>query len=521
MKSLRCDEAAWSLHERINQTSVPYPDDASIGELFDRVVARRPDAAAVIAASRTCTYRELDDCANALAWRLIDEGVRPGDVVALVLPRGVDLVAALLAIVKAGAAYLPLDAAWPAQRIAHLLEQTGCRHALHGAAGPAPAALGACRALPVSIDALREQGRREAPHGRATAASIAYINFTSGSTGQPKGVPIEHRSVARLVFGARYARLDTESRVLQMAPVTFDAATFEIWGPLLNGGACVVYEDGFVRASRLRDLIERHRINLLFLTTALFNALVDEAPATLASVETVLTGGEAHSLRHMNEALRRYGADRIVSVYGPTECTTFTTWYPVREIGPDETMLPIGLPIQNTRLYVVDQDALCRAGEPGEICVAGPGLTPGYLGMPEITRERFVEYEIAGRRERLYHTGDIGYLREDGVLVFKGRLDDQVKINGFRIEFGEIAFHLQNRPEVRRSYVTVHDNGIEKRLVAFVVPKSEGSGAEQIRAALAEVLPAYMVPAQIHLCDELPISANGKIDHRHLKQTLE
>ncbi|MBI0328432.1 amino acid adenylation domain-containing protein [Burkholderia plantarii] len=521
MKPLRCDEAALSLHERINQTSVAYPDDVGIAALFEAAAARWPDEPAVVWAARSCTYRELDRGANVLAWRLIEQGVRPGDVVALSLPRGVDLIVALVAILKAGATYLPLDAAWPAQRIAHLLGQTGCRHVLCAAAGLTNPALESCRALPVSLDALREAGRREAPTGLAAAESIAYINFTSGSTGQPKGVPIAHRSIARLVFGARYARLDRDSRVLQMAPVTFDAATFEIWGPLLNGGVCVVYEDGFVRASRLRELIERQRVNLLFLTTALFNALVDEAPATLASVATVLTGGEAHSLRHMREALRRYGTARIVSVYGPTECTTFTTWYPVREIRADETMLPIGLPIQNTRLYLIEDDALCGAGEPGEICVAGPGLTPGYLGMPELTRERFVEYQIGGRRERLYRTGDIGYLREDGVLVFKGRRDDQVKINGFRIEFGEIAFHLQSRPEVRRSYVTMHDNGIEKRLVAFVVPEHDGCRPEQIRAALAEVLPAYMVPAQIHLCDDLPMSANGKIDHRHLKQTLE
>jgi amino acid adenylation domain-containing protein len=517
MKSLRYDEAALSLHDRINQTFVSYPDDASMGELFERVVARWPDEPAVIAADRTSSYRELNDYANALAWRLIAEDVRPGDVVALSLPRGLELIVALVAILKAGATYLPLDAAWPAQRLVHLIGQTACRHVLCGSAGLANEAFDACRVLPVSLDVPRDGN----PHERATAKSIAYINFTSGSTGQPKGVPIEHRSIARLVFGARYARLDRASRVLQMAPVTFDAATFEVWGPLLNGGVCVVYDDGFVRASRLRELIERHRINLVFLTTALFNALVDEAPATLASVSTVLTGGEAHSLRHMSEALRLYGPDRIVSVYGPTECTTFTTWYPVCEIRDDETMLPIGSPIQNTRLYLVDQDSLCRAGETGEICVAGPGLTPGYLGMPDINRERFVAYDIAGHSERLYRTGDMGYLRDDGVLVFKGRKDDQVKINGFRIEFGEIDFHLQRRPEVRRSYVTVHDNGIEKKLVAFVVPEHEDCRPEQIRAGLSEVLPAYMVPAQIHLCDDLPMSANGKIDRQHLKQTLE
>jgi D-alanine--poly(phosphoribitol) ligase subunit 1 len=525
MPSLQGDAAAWALHARVNRTAEPYPDQTSVSALFEAVAARRPDAPAVIAGDETWSYRALDACAEGLTERLIEAGVRPGEVVAVVLPRGLALVVSLLAILKAGATYLPLDAAWPAARLAHLLSQTACRHVLCGEATAANTAFEGRAILPVSDATLHAHAdpaaARAARRERAQADSIAYINFTSGSTGQPKGVPIMHRSIARLVFGAHYARLGPASRVLQMAPATFDAATFEIWGPLLNGGVCVLYPDSFVRASRLQALIERHGIDLVFLTTALFNALVDEAPATLAQVGTVLTGGEAHSLRHMSAALRHYGPDRIVSVYGPTECTTFATWYPVREIGADETMLPIGRPIQNTRLYVLDGDALCRAGAVGEICVAGPGLTPGYLGLPEVNRERFVDYDVDGRSERLYRTGDMGYLRDDGVLVFQGRRDHQVKINGFRIEFGEIDFHLQRQPEVRRSYVTVHDNGIEKKLIAFIVPEHADCRAERIVAGLSEVLPAYMVPAQIHFCDSLPMSQNGKIDGQHLTRSLD
>ncbi|SDJ53686.1 amino acid adenylation domain-containing protein [Paraburkholderia steynii] len=526
MNSLRCDEAAWLLHERINRTAVPYPDDTTVNELFEIVAARQPDAPAVIDGDETCSYHALNAFADALAARLEDAGARPGDVVALTLPHGLAQIVALLAILKAGAAYLPLDAAWPAHRQAQLLAQTGCRYVMCAEMPPRGSAFETCEILIVSLDLLRVcsadlDTTRIGSRARATADSIAYFNFTSGSTGKPKGVPIVHRSIARLVFGAYYARLDRTSRVLQMAPITFDAATFEIWGPLLNGGVCVIYDESFVRASRLRGLIERHHINLMFLTTALFNALVDEAPATLANVATILTGGEAHSMRHMSEALRYYGPGRIVSVYGPTESTTFATWYPVREIRSDETMLPIGFPIQNTRIYVVDEGALCKSGQTGEICIAGPGLTPGYLGLSEFNRERFVEYELGERRERLYHSGDTGYLREDGVLVFQGRKDEQVKINGFRIELGEIAFHLDCHAGIRRSCVTVHDDGIEKRLVAFVVAKDANCHAECIRAELAEVLPAYMVPAQIHLCDDLPISPNGKIDRQHLKKRLE
>ncbi|HBP5359082.1 MULTISPECIES: amino acid adenylation domain-containing protein [Pseudomonas aeruginosa group] len=518
MRTLELDEAALALHERINRTRESYPEHLAVGELFARIAAERPQAIALRYRERELSYAQLNAQANRLAWQLLARGVQTGDVIAVVLPRSPELIVALLAILKAGASYLPIDPAWPEQRIHELFRQTACDCLVGDESARRDPRLSRYRQA--SLDEAGEDPGN--PPLEVAADAIAYINFTSGSTGTPKGVPIPHRGITRLVCNARYARLDENSRLLQMAPVTFDAATFEIWGALLLGGTCVLYPDAFVRASRLQRVLQEQRISVLFLTTALFNTLVDEAPQALAGVDTVLTGGEAHSLRHMAKALALYGTERIVSVYGPTESTTFATFHPVRELREEDTALPIGLPIQNTRVYLVDGGRLCGPGQSGEVCLAGPGLSPGYLGLPESTRERFFECRIGERRERLYRTGDRCYFRTDDALVFQGRMDDQVKINGFRIELGEVAYHLNRHPQVRQSFVTVTEAAHgEKALVAFVVAAAPSCCPQRLRDDLAARLPGYMVPGRIQLCASLPLSATGKIDRRRLLATLQ
>jgi D-alanine--poly(phosphoribitol) ligase subunit 1 len=512
-RPLTGSEAATAVHRLLNRTAVDYPRDSSVPALFAASARRWPSAHAVVQGDRVLSYRQLDRLSNGLAAELTDRGVTPGSAVGVCLARSPGLIVTLLAVLKCGGSYLPFDAGWPDERLHRLFADAGCRWVLCDRAPALRGRLHQQTILPVNSDELAE--RDTGPAIAVTADAIAYINFTSGSTGRPKGVPIRHRSIARLVFGAGYTRLDETSRLLQLAPVTFDAATFEIWGALLHGGTCVLYPDGLVRLSQLARVLRTQRITACFLTTALFNTVVDEAPGALADLRTILTGGEIASIRHMAGALRMYGPGRLVHVYGPTESTTFATYHPVDELAPDATTLPIGRPIGNTRLYIVDGGTLCAPGQRGEICLAGDGLAPGYLGMPELTAERFVERVIDGEAELLYRTGDYGHALPDGDIVFQGREDDQVKVRGFRIELGEIAHHLSGHPAVRQSYVTVDAHAGEKAVLAFVVadgPCTPGSLREHLRARL----PGYMVPERIHLCEALPLTATGKIDRHAL-----
>lgn len=518
MHSLVVSAEALSIHHQINQTTVAYPDNSSITELFEHCVERRPDATAIVHQDRTLSYRELNRQANALAGRLRDHGVTRGDAVGVCVDRSPERIIALVAILKCGAAYLPFDASWPDERLRGILHDAGCGVLVSDQPGVMAERIPHSRVLPT-----RPAGPADVLDGNANPVTkigpddIAYINFTSGSTGKPKGVPVRHRSIARLVYNARYARLDEQTTLLHLAPVSFDAATFEIWGALLHGGTCVLYPSNFVRFSELRQVLDAHQVTVIFLTTALFNTIVDEAPDTLNGVNTILTGGEAHSLRHIDQALRWYGDHKVVSVYGPTECTTFATYYPVHRLRQDESALPIGLPIQNTRLYLVNDGRLCAVGETGEVCLAGPGLSPGYLGMPEANRDRFCDCDIDGEQARLYRTGDRGYFLADGNVVFQGRLDDQVKINGYRIELSEIVHHINRHPDVKQSHITIgHNFAGEKTLLAFVVPGGAHCTPISVQEYLTARLPGYLIPSAIYLCEALPLSSSGKVDRRAL-----
>lgn len=516
MVKLTWDDKALSVHRSINQTTEPYPSNSSLKELFERCAERHADAVAVVHRGRRLTYRSLNRLANTIAAQLLKVGSSTGDTIGVCVDRSPEMIGALLAVLKCGAAYLPIDASWPDDRLHAVLGDARCRVIISdresALAGRFPDQL----IVPLSVGQDRSESHGN-PHVRVSSDDIAYINFTSGSTGGPKGVPIRHRSIVRLVFNARYAKLNADSVVLQAAPVSFDAATFEIWGPLLHGGTCILYPASFVRLSELRRVLAEHSVTAVFLTTALFNTVVDEAPDTLANVSTILTGGEAHSIAHIRKALDHYGTDRLVSVYGPTECTTFATYYPVRELPPSGSALPIGRPIQNTRLYVVENGRLCAPGEVGEVWLAGPGLSPGYLGLPNAVREPFVECDIDGSRERIYRTGDRGYLTEDGNAVFQGRLDHQVKVSGFRVEIGEISHHLDQDPEIKQSFVTVTETlASGKMLVAFIVPASADCTPSTVREKLTARLPQYMIPSAIHLCTSLPLTGTGKVDRHAL-----
>lgn len=514
---LRTGDRAGAAHHALNPAAVPFPGH-SIVDAFRLCVAKFGAETAVVHRDRVLDYRTLDRRSDHLAARLWVAGVRPGQIVGVCVSRDPGLIAGLLAVLKCGAAYLPFSEAWPDARLHELLDQAGCAVVLTDRAGPLAGRLPRVRtvAVPPAVAADAAGRSVDRPRVQVAADAVAYVNFTSGSQGRPKGVAVEHRSVLRLVAGAIYARLDGTRRVLQLAPVTFDAATFEIWGPLLTGGACVLYPSPAIRLSELGRVIVDERVTTVFLTTALFNSVVDEAPEVLDPVDEILTGGEAHSLRHLGRARARYGPGRLVHVYGPTESTTFATFHRIEALPPDGGPLPIGRPIQNTRAYVADGERLCAPGETGELLLAGPGLSPGYLGMPDATAARFVVRTVAGVAERLYRTGDLVHIDGDGNLVFDGRSDDQVKVNGFRIEPGEIAYHLDRHPDIRQSFVCVAERPAGRVLLAFVVPDSARCTADAVRRCLAASLPSYLVPAEIRVRPSLPLSPNGKVDRAAL-----
>lgn len=520
-REMMASPAALAAHAALNATVEDYPHQP-VGELFARQAAQRPDHPAICCGQRVITYRELHDDARQLAHTLLDRGAAPGEVIAVALPRGPEMITAALAILLCGASYLPIDVRWPPRRIRELLDAAQTRQCI---ANSDALRSQLSNTTVLDITAQPRPGATSCTLPAVSPDAIAYINFTSGSTGRPKGVPIRHRSISRLVFATRYVNLPPGVRVLHLAPVTFDAATFEIWGPLLRGGVCVIYPDPFIRVVKLGRIITTHRVDVVFVTTALFNTIIDDAPEIFDRVETILTGGEAHSIRHMRRALQRYGPGRVVSVYGPTESTTFATYYPINRLAADTVTVPIGRPIQNTRAYLIDEDRLCAVGDIGALHLAGPGLTPGYLGLPERTNTDFIDARIDTVNERLYHTGDLAYLDDHGQLVFCGRSDDQLKINGFRIELGEVRHHIDALPAVRASYVTVYETCPGQRaLAAFMVahrPELAAGLADAVHDHLATHLPGYMIPKMLAVVDELPLGDTGKVSRAALLSSTE
>ncbi len=505
-----------------NRTEAAYPRQASLHGLFSEQAGRTPLAPAVIFEDQTLSYAELEARSNRLAHHLRGLGVGPEVVVGICLERSAEMVVGLLAILKAGGAYLPLDPDYPPERLAFMLADAGAPVVMtarglagrfQGQAGErtllvledAAAAILACPATP--------------PLSEVDPQGLAYVIYTSGSTGRPKGVAVSHRGVMRLVRGADYVELGPRSVVLQMAPAAFDAATFEIWGALLNGGSTVVVGREMALAPRelVRTLRER-QVSKLFITTALFNQLALDVPDAFASVDEVLFGGEAVNPA-MVRAVLAHGPRRLAHVYGPTESTTFTTAFQVDEVPAQALTVPIGRPISNTRVYVLDEGLEpAPVGVAGELYIAGDGLARGYLNRPGLTAERFVACPHGGPGERMYRTGDLARWRADGELEFLGRIDHQVKIRGFRIELGEVEAALLGHGLVGQAVALAREDAPgEKRLVAYVTAAGEQAvEAEDLRAHLRRSLPDYMVPSAIVVLEALPLTPNGKIDRKAL-----
>ena len=460
------------------QTAVPV---ATIHALFAEQAARTPDAPAVTCGDVILTYAELDGRANHLAHRLINMGVRPEHRVALLLEPSLEHVIAELAVLKAGAAYVPLDVRAPAER----------RDAIAG------------DSIVIGPEMITRDMAATAPAVEIHPDNLAYVMYTSGSTGTPKGVAVRPRDVVAPTHDSRFDR--GHDRVLAHSPLAFDASTYELWVPLLRGGEVVLTGNADLTVEDLR----RVDVTGVWLTAGLFRMIAQDAPDCLAGVTEVWTGGDVVPATAVRRVLDACPGITVVDGYGPTETTTFTTAHRMTGDVPDS--IPIGRPLDNMRTHVLDADLKpVPDGAPGELCIAGAGLARGYFNQPGLTADRFVAdpfgADSSGPGARMYRTGDI-VRRVGGELEFLGRADDQVKLRGFRIELGEIETALTAQPEVDQAVVIVRD----KRLIAYVV------GAADL-AALRTTLPEYMVPATVVTLDTLPLNRNGKVDRQALPE---
>ena len=499
-----------------NQTDASYPQNASLQGLFEARADAAPDAVAVSDGRQTLTYAELDRRANRLAHLLLETGVGPDVIVGVCLERSVELVVTTLAIVKAGGAYLPLDAASPNSRQQFMLANAGAALLL-----TTTSRLGASAGWPTPVVCLDvvaadlERRSTSRPSPRATGDNLAYVIYTSGSTGQPKGVAVQQRSVTRLVINTNYLPFSSATVIAQLSNVAFDAATFEIWGAVLSGGRLEILDDDTVlHPDRLAAAIAGRRITAMFLTTALFNEIARTKPDTFQNLDRLLVGGEMADPNAFRLVLDSKPPAHLIHVYGPTETTTFAAYHEVTQVPLHPTSIPIGRPISNTRLYVLGVDMNpVPVGCQGEICVAGPGVARGYVGLPELTAERFVPDLFSNRPgDVLYKTGDRGRYRADGTIDIFGRVDRQIKLRGFRIEPGEIESALARHPHVAAAVVMVEGEGAHRHLVGYVTPRSELTHPSELQAFLRDTLPDFMVPDAFVWLDRIPLTPSGKID---------
>lgn len=478
---------------------------------------------------RTMSYRELDQRSNTAAKKLISLGCNPDSIIAVALDRSKDAIVAVLGILKIGAAYLPIDPKYPKERVAFMLEDAAISHAVANAESrlvfPKSISVVDVTGLSAVQDAHDHVG--ENGLGLIHGDALAYVMYTSGSTGEPKGIEVCHRSIIRLVRNVDYVRLDADVVFLHAAPLGFDASTLEIWGPLLNGGTCAIHLEVAPSSAAIAESIASLHVSSAWLTAALFNAIVDDEPLALRGLNQLLIGGETLSVAHVLRAQKALPDTTIINGYGPTECTTFTSTYRIPQDLPAYIRsIPIGRPISQTPVFIVNQRLeLLPHGVVGELCVGGPGVARGYLRRPELNATRFITNPFASAPGSgsgsgsgcLYRTGDLVKYLADGNIEFVGRRDGQVKIRGFRIEVGEIEAALARHPLVQSCAVIARkDRPGEAILVAYFVPRPSTISSAALRAHLYAELPDFMVPSVYVSLPALPVTANGKLDRREL-----
>ncbi|MFN6462897.1 MAG: amino acid adenylation domain-containing protein [Nostoc sp. DedVER02] len=490
-----------------------------IHALFEVQVEKSSDAIAVAYQQEHLTYWELNNRANQLARYLKSLGVKPEVRVGICVERSLEMVIGILAILKAGGAYVPLDPGYPAERLAFMLEdvqapilltQTHLQNRL-------PLNNQTVVNLDTDWEIIGQYSQDNLP-SEVNPENLAYIIYTSGSTGTPKGTEVPHRSILGFMFGVDYIQLDANQIWLQHSSISWDASALELWTPLLYGGRCVLYPERIPTQEGLSQILQEQKVNILWLTSALFNLMIDTIPSGLLGVKQLLIGGEALSVNHVRRALELLPETKIINGYGPSECTVFTCCYPIpQKLTENVHSVPIGKPIGDRTVYILD-DNLNRVtiGISGELYVGGASVARGYLNQPKLTSEKFIPNPfIAG--DILYKTGDLVRRLPDGNLEFIGRIDTQVKIRGFRIELAEIEAILVQHPDIKQVVVIAReDEPVNKLLVAYLVATNDSLTTGTLRNFLKVKLPNYMIPAALVFLDKFPLTPNGKLNRRAL-----
>ncbi|MBR8830448.1 MAG: D-alanine--D-alanyl carrier protein ligase [Chroococcopsis gigantea SAG 12.99] len=503
-----------------NDTRGDYPRDKGIHEIFEEMVEQNPEATAIVFEDYHLTYLELDRRANQLARYLRRLGVASESLVGICLERSLDTIMGLLAILKAGGAYVPLDPDYPRERLSEILSDSGAELILTREKWldtlPESQATIVCWETVAGYSS--EESQDKLPD-IGNGERLAYVMYTSGSTGKPKGVCVVHRGIARLVKSNNYADFGRDQIFLQLAPLSFDASTFEIWGALLNGGRLVIFPATKPSLKEIGQVVKQYNISTLWLTAGLFHLMVDERLEDLTGLRQLIAGGDTLSVSHVLKCITQLPSCQLINGYGPTENTTFTCCYPLTEANWSGSSVPIGRPIANTKVYVLDRFLEpVPIGVQGELYIGGDGLARGYLNRIELTAERFIPDPFGDEGDRLYKTGDIVRYCPDGNLEFIGRVDDQVKIRGFRIEPGEIEAALKRYPGIRNAVASVReDRPGDKQLIAYCVwEQGQVEDYGNLRSYLRDTLPEYMIPAIFQPLESLPLTPNGKIDRRAL-----
>ena len=504
-------------------------DFDNVPQCFQIMATEKPNRIAVRSATERLSYAELDTRAEALRDRLVSAGVLQGTLVGIFLDRSVSAITSFLAVMKAGGAFVLLDPGSPPQNILDIVQRHKLPYVVSNAA--------TLRRVPqlavtipriIDVDAMPLTGGIRGPvqAARISGSDPACVMFTSGSTGEPKGVVIPHQAIVRLVRNPGYMQFSDDQIFLQASSLTFDASIFEIWGALLNGAQLAIPGAGLLSLDTITAAVEEYDVTTLFLTSGLFNLMIDQCPARLRKLRYLVSGGDIMSPTHVAKAAGLLKSGQFISVYGPTENTTFTTCFTAPPDFPADAPVPIGWPVAGTVLRILDEDMRpVPEGTAGQLYVGGSGLALGYLNAPELTQQRFMKdpfAQVSGQDpgQWLYRTGDLVRRDETGMLHFLGRMDNQIKLNGCRIEPEHVEIVLRRHLPLKDIAVVACSlpNGA-KHLVAFVIPLPGTAFAEaDFREAATSCLPPHMIPARLEIVDEFPLTQTGKIDRLALSR---